>query len=167
MLVRARWSEGMRPLKIIGLGPDRVGFEPGRSSVTHFAPSRHAKLREVVAAVLDDQSKQSYRCFSAHTFDTDLSVASHNLQEPRHFDGTKPKQAFRPLPTIKIRSMKNLNASNAGLSKSFDGATSMKRDPENWMQRREPTARLQQELEVFLSGQNHSWQTISRITALV
>ena len=155
----------LRPLKNTGLGPDRAGSEPSRGF--DFASSRHARVPEV-ASVPKEQDKRSHSSFTSHTFDTNLSVTSHNLQELRHFDGSQPKRAFRPLPPIKIRNLKNLNesrqvlhipwAKGPGLSKSFDGVSStlmMQRDPDNWKERREPTARLEQELDVFLSGKNH------------
>ena len=107
------------------------------------------------------EGKRSHSSFTAHTFDSNLSVTSHNSRElPRHFDGSQstaafiPAFAFRSLPPLKIRTAKNLNGSGShGLSKSFDGVTSVVRgDTDSWMTRREPTARLEQELDVFLSG---------------
>ena len=118
------------------------------------------------------EQKRSHSSFTAHTFDTNLSVTSHNSQELRHFDGSQPIRAFRPLPPIKIRNIKNLSESRTGrlqvlhfplaggpgLSKSLDGVSStlmVRREPDNWIERRQPTARLEQELDVFLSGNNH------------
>lgn len=99
---------------------------------------------------------RSRSSFTAHTFDSNLSVTSHTSQElPRRFDGSQSTPGFtsafvfRPLPPLKIRTAQKLSL---GLSKSFDGVTSVRDDADSWIMRREPTARLEQELDVFLSG---------------
>jgi hypothetical protein len=147
---RASSLGALRPLKNTRLGPDHAGSESEPSLGFDFAPPRHARVLEVAAVPKEQESKRSHSSFSAHTFDTNLSVTSHNSQELRHFDGSKPKRAFKPLPPIQIRNIKNLNASRTV------STLMMRRDPDDWIERREPTARLEQELDVFLSGQNLS-----------
>ena len=101
---------------------------------------------------LSKSVREVHRSVSAHTFDTNLSVTSHISEEPpRHFDGSrgKMKNAFLPLPPLKF---KQVLGRKILTNKSFDGTLGRGNDNLSMGSRREPSARLEQELDVFLSG---------------